>query len=82
MEEALDIDKETGTTFWKDTIEKEMKNIMVAFKILEESEKPPVGSQLIDCHVIFDVKMNFIRKEHAITGLEFGLHHKDETVLL
>ena len=72
MEEALEIDKETETMFWMDAIEKEMKNVMVTFKILEEGEKPPVESQLIDCHMIFDVKINFIRKVHAIAGLGFG----------
>ena len=36
--EAYQIDKETGTTIWRDTIAKEMKNVAVAFKILGEDE--------------------------------------------
>ncbi len=31
VERALEIDKETGTTFWADAIAKEMKTVFVAF---------------------------------------------------
>jgi hypothetical protein len=46
VKRALQIDKETGTTFWQDALQKEMKAVMVAFKILEEgAEKPVSGLQ-------------------------------------
>ena len=32
VDEALQIDKETGTDFWKKAIEKEMLNVRCAFK--------------------------------------------------
>ena len=38
VKEALDIDKENGDTFWFDVIAKEMKNVKVAFKILDDDE--------------------------------------------
>jgi hypothetical protein len=43
---------------------KEMKNVKVAFKILDDDEVIAVGyrAQLIPCHLIFDVKMDFTRK--------------------
>jgi hypothetical protein len=42
VERALQIDKETGTTFWQDALKKEMNTVMVAFKILEEGAEQPV----------------------------------------
>ena len=56
VERALQIDKETGTTFWKDAIEKEMKNVMVAFQILEDGENVPPGYSEITGHLVFDIK--------------------------
>ena len=47
-----------------DAIAKEMKNVKVAFKILDDDEVIAVGcrAQPIPCHLIFDVKMDFTRK--------------------
>ena len=42
MAEALAIDRGTGTTFWRDAIEKEMRNVIVAFE-LSDDPNPPVG---------------------------------------
>ena len=57
VEEALTIDKKNGNAFWADAIAKEMKNIRVAFKILEQGETVPIGCQFIKCHMTFDIKM-------------------------
>ena len=32
VERALEIDRQMGTTFWRDAIDKEMKKVMVAFE--------------------------------------------------
>jgi hypothetical protein len=32
-----------------------MKNVKVAFQILEENEPITIGNQYMDCHIIFDV---------------------------
>ena len=65
---AYKIDEETGTTFWKDAIEKEMKNVMVAFEILEDDEVMPVGYSEITGHLVFDVKADFTRKARYVAG--------------
>ena len=62
IQEALDIDKDNGNTLWADTIQKEMKNVMPAFKFLENNEAIPVGYKWIPCHKVLDVKMDFTRK--------------------
>lgn len=60
--------KQIGNTFWKDAIEKELKNVRVTFRLLEDNEPIPVGSKLIDYHIIFDVKMDLTRKARLVAG--------------
>ena len=55
------IDKEMGTTFWRDAIEKEMKNAMVSFEFSDD-DKIPVGHQKITVHMVFDVTITLTRK--------------------
>ena len=70
VEEAIKIDKENGNTLWQDAIAKEMGNVRVAFKILEDGEVVPVGHQEIRCHLVFDVKMeDFRRKARFVAGV-------------
>ena len=63
--EALEIDEQTGTTYWQDAIEKEMKNVMVAFKFNEE-DKIPVAYQELTVHMVFDVKITLQRKARLV----------------
>ena len=62
MEEAKDIDKANGNRLWQEAIEKEMYNVGVAFKILDDTEHLPVGYTKSSGHMVFDVKMDFTRK--------------------
>jgi hypothetical protein len=68
VQEALEIDRETKTTFWRDAIHKEMKNNRLAFKILDEDQAAPIGYKWIKCHMIFDIKMDFTRKARYVAG--------------
>ena len=68
VKEALLLDDETGTDLWQKAIEKEIKNVMPAFTFLEQDEKVPIGYQHIDCHMIFDVKMDFTQKARFVAG--------------
>ena len=43
IRDAIEIDKKTGNTFWRDAIEKEMMNVGVAFEALDEGKSPPIG---------------------------------------
>lgn len=76
-DEALQIDRETGTDYWAKAIEKEMKNVRVAFDVRDDisieearSGKKLVGYQEIGCHMIFDIKMDglFTRKARLVAG--------------
>eukprot|EP00804_Cyclotella_cryptica_P009986 CCRYP_015410-RA/>CCRYP_015410-RA protein AED:0.07 eAED:-0.02 QI:0/0/0/0.66/0.5/0.66/3/0/553 len=69
VDKAYAIDRATGTTFWHDAIEKEMKNVRVAFDVLPDGVAPPPDHQYIRCHMIFDVKMeDFRRKARLVAG--------------
>ena len=69
VEEALRIDKENGDTKWADAIQKELTNVMVAFKMIGVGAPAPPGHQMIKCHMIFDVKMdNFTYKARMVAG--------------
>ena len=65
IKEALQIDKETGTDYWRKAIQKEMKNVMVTFEF-DDSDKIPVGFQKISCHMVFDVKIDLTRKARLV----------------
>ena len=77
VQEALQIDKKTGTDFWKKAIQKEMSNVRVAFKRWENGTVADAKSgqglpayQRIKCHMIFDIKMDgkFTRKARFVAG--------------
>lgn len=76
LQEALQIDMETGTDFWWQAIQKEMKKVMVAFEFddaltpeqVRQDKSLYVGYQEISCHIIFDVKMDLSRKAHFVAG--------------
>jgi hypothetical protein len=73
VEHAYCIDRETQTTFWHDVIEKEMKRIREAMKEFDgdivKARKRLIGYQQINCHMVFDVKMEGLaRKARYVAG--------------
>jgi hypothetical protein len=78
VEEAIQIDEATGTTFWFDAIRKEMEKVKIAFEFCEDwtpeqirqglARKDFVGYQEITCHMVFDVKMDLTRKARFVAG--------------
>jgi hypothetical protein len=45
-----------------------MKHVRPAFNVLEPGSPPPIGSQWIPCHMVFDVKIDFTRKARFVAG--------------
>jgi hypothetical protein len=66
--EALRIDLETNTTYWSETIEKEMKNNHIAFQIPSPEEKVPHGYTFKRRNMNFEIKMDFMRKAPFVVG--------------
>jgi hypothetical protein len=62
-------DKENYNTCCQYAVRKEMKNVRIAFKILNGEESGPSTYQEIRCHMIFDVNMEgFCRKARFVAG--------------
>jgi hypothetical protein len=78
VEEALEIDRITGTDFWRKAINKEMAKVKIAWKTHEGGHTPEqvrhglapdlIGFQEISCHIVFDVKMDFTCKARFCAG--------------
>ena len=49
----ITLDKKNGDTFWRDAFDKELKNMLVVFKLLQSGENIPVGSKGIPHHISF-----------------------------
>jgi hypothetical protein len=68
VQEALDIDKRTGTDMRCKAIEKEMRNVMVAFNVRDDG-KVLIGFKEISCHLVFDIKSNTLaQKARFVAG--------------
>ena len=67
VEEAYEIDSETGTDFWHKAIIKEMKNNAIAFKFVDDGAIP-IGYQWIPCHMVSDNKLDLTRKARFVAG--------------
>jgi len=59
---AKEIDRENGNTLWQDAIALEMEAVRVAFKLLNDDEAVPPGYQYMECHMIFDIKIEGFRR--------------------
>ena len=69
VKEATKLYAKNGDTKWMYAISKEMKNVRVAFDILKDEDRVPIGHKQINCHLIFDVKMeDFRRKARLVSG--------------
>jgi len=75
VEEALEIDRLTGTDYWAKAIAKENKKVKVSWHALHHLTPEQVrtgqaheliGYQEIKCHMVFDVKMDFTRKARFV----------------
>jgi Reverse transcriptase (RNA-dependent DNA polymerase) len=67
VKEALEIDRITGTTFWRDAIDKEMAVVRPAFR-LDPLDRIPAKHTFITCHMIFDIKPDLTRKARFVAG--------------
>ena len=75
VEEAYRIDRETGTSHWTRAIEKEVKNVRIAFEKVDgvteqqmRTGKIKPGYSYCSTHMIFDIKMDgsFTRKARLV----------------
>jgi hypothetical protein len=55
---AIELDNENGNTLWQDAVAKELKNVKITFKVLEEGTNVPAGNNLNGCHLIITMKID------------------------
>ena len=47
----------------RDGISKDINSDIIAFKLLDEGEKPPPTYQEIRCHMVFNIKIEYFRQK-------------------
>jgi hypothetical protein len=62
-DETVKLDEENGNTLWQDAIRKEMNNVHIAFKVLNDEDDIPPTYQEIRYHMMFDVRMEEFRRD-------------------
>ena len=69
VEEAISINRKIGNMHLPDTIVKEEENLKVAFHISPNGEKAPNGCQVVNSYMVFDIKIeNLRRKAYLVVG--------------
>ena len=68
VKEAAKLDTNIGDTKWMDEILKEMKNVRVAFDILKDGDRAPIGHKQINFHLIYDVNMEGFRRKARLVA--------------
>lgn len=75
-QEAYELDRQNGNDLWARAISKEMSRVQVAYEPRDDLDiaecragRQLVGYQEIDCHLIFDIKINDLtRKARFVAG--------------
>jgi hypothetical protein len=67
VKQVLAINRNMGTSFWNDAIEKEMKIFLLAFKFRDDDVMPP-GFKKIHCYMVFKVKLDLVHKSRFVAG--------------
>lgn len=53
---------------WREAIAKEMKNVKIAFDILNDGHQVKPGCEFLECYMIFDVKICLMRKARFVAN--------------
>ena len=67
---ARKIDEKNGNNYWIKAINKEMTNVGIDFTVLDDGINPPPGWRKASDHLVFDVKMDFTRKDRWVKDCE------------
>ena len=58
VKRALEIDCENGNSLWQDAIVLKMGAVCVAFKVMNEGEERLPRYHYMECHLMFDIKLD------------------------
>ena len=78
--QALEIDRRTGTDFWRKAIEKEIRNVFPAFEFIEDDKaNVPPGYEFVETYFVFDIKMDLTRKARLVARGNMTEATKEQT---
>jgi hypothetical protein len=81
--QALEIDRRTGTDFWRKAIEKEIRNVFPAFEFIEDNKaNVPPGHEFVATYFVFDIKMDLTRKARLVARGNMTKATKERTFAL
>ena len=67
--QAYALDENNGNILWEDSIDKKIKDVSPAFSKLDHGDIVPIGYQVVNCPMIFDVKMEYFHlKDRLVAG--------------
>ena len=69
VKEVYKLNKKNNNTLWRDAIKKETTNVSIDLHILDHDEEKLVQYKHINCHLIFDVNIEFCRKAWFVSGV-------------
>ena len=61
-----DIGRRNKDNFWRDNIAKEMAEVGINFKVLEDVKVAPIGWKKVTFHLVCNIKMYFTRKSRWV----------------
>ena len=64
--QALEFDRINGDSVWQDAINKEMRDVAVAFKLKDDDERIGNDYKSVGFHMVFGIKMDFTRKARLV----------------
>ena len=80
VSQALEIDRRTGTDFWRKAIEKEIRNVFPAFRFIEDdTARVPPGYKFVETDFVFDINMNLTQKARLVARGNMTEATKEQT---
>ena len=79
VKHALEIDRRTGTDFWRKALEKEIRNVFPAFDMMDDDSAVPPGYEFVETYFVFDIKMDLTRKARLVARGNMTEATKEQT---
>ena len=79
LSEAEQLDRDNNNDLWKRAIEKEAKGVRISFQLLNENEKPIIGSKVIRYHWLFTIKFDLSRNSRLVAGGHMNTEVPEDT---
>ena len=69
VKRALELDRETGTTLWRDALQKEMEMVMKLFHtVSEDTSDPQYWLYCHRCHIKWDIEQVTLKRKARLVG--------------